>query len=385
MKLRTVMLNLICVSILFFTSGCDQNVTANSRTKLLDQITDSEDEICEKMASDVFATLAQKDAVALKGLFSSEVIEGNTDLDDQIDVFLNRFNATYDQIEDIGANGSSGSKSKENGESHTITDTFTFTMKGETYHGSMVISVKGSLDVENADLVIFEIDTPEAYDSAFFQPYIPYFGESGLFYQDSPDLRDGLLMIEDGIYKDLDVDRTLTESQMQEVLNESKSHSNLVEHIGTPDATWEINNYSYYKLTDALYAVCHTKQDVIEFVYITDAESKVKTLWLNEDYVEIWGSYFEKNDIDRTLTQEDFLAFTDQNQSVEAFQDKYGEPSAEKPFYIYYELENGQYLMCHKSETFEEIYLVDDKSILTLLRDYNDENSNIEEKYWEKK
>lgn len=384
----------LCLSIIIIISGCDRvtniieevksetsTTFTNSRTKLLDKITYSEDTLCEEMLNKIFNAIESKDKEKIKDMFL--VDENDKEIDDQIDLFLTHYSGLYDNIYDVGSDSSSSSYDQEKGESHTINDYFTLEIDGEEFYGLMTILSNGGYVIENTKLVVFELATKEAYDSKYYRSHSTQLDESGIFYQNSPELREGLIMVSDRMFKDLNVDRELTKDDILSMVSTNSGYDEFTKEIGPPDAMWENFDYYYFELITGLYAVIHINKDIIEYIYIANEDDKIETLWINENYIEVWGDYFEYLYVDRQLTAEQFLEYADENQNIKDLYEEFGPPSAEESFYMYYELDDGKFLMCHTSGILKEVYLVDTKNIIELLRDYDKDSSNIDEEYWE--
>lgn len=384
-KLITSMLVYLMVILLAGCNGVDVDFNdiktkgsefiTNSRTEILSEITYSEDALCEEFIAEIFSAIDNSDREVIKSLFSSEVIKNNLDIDNQIEFFFESYNGPYDTIDDVGADSSSASYGREGEESHIINDFFVININGNTYHGLMTLSTIGGSSREDASLLVFELATAEAYESEYYCGHYQHLGENGIFFQSSPELRDGLVIINGRTFMDLAIDRNLTEDEVYKAVSTSSNYDEFVREIGMPDAIWDPYDYRYYKLDSGLFVALHINpyESLIEYIYIVDEDMKIKTLWIHEDFVEISGDYFEYTYVDRALTSDEFLENTDHRQSVNNLEYEFGVPSAKEAFHVYYELEDGRYMMCKVQGTdIRVIYLVDNKSTIELLRNYKE-------------
>lgn len=374
---------LLAFSILFTLTGC-------SRVALLNCIDRRDTMVFRELMDKVFKAFDAEDKEGLKNLFSVNVRNNNSDLDDQIGSFFEVYNGPT-EIEEIKYS-TSGSERVRYGKRRTeLHNSFDIKINADEicYYISVEFVSRDDFDPDNEGIQTLNIATQEAHDSKYFVYYYSFEhcggDEPGLYYQDSTEMRDDIRWIEGRPWRYTEHDRKLTADDLTSIVETDDDYNHLVSVLGEPNCSWETYAYYYYELENDLFAVCKVEDinqtirprvdgrvarpDVIVAVYIADEEENLETVWMADDIVQVCRSYYSYRAYDRDLSEEDFEAFILRSNKLSQLIDEIGPPNIDdEPWNCLYEIEDGRYVNCKFSgDDIKRISVVDSEHRLYVI------------------
>ncbi|MBQ2988343.1 MAG: DUF5104 domain-containing protein [Clostridia bacterium] len=206
----------------------------------------SEEKIYQEKIEAFFSALENEDSDALKSLFSKTVIEGDTDLDKQIEKLL----AIYPNAKtDVKFDGILGGD-YENQDGHfksSAYTTFPVVCEGKYYWVYFKIIYEDDVSKENIGVHSVFFYTADEYCAFWNNEKYP--DDTGLLVFSDLKLEKEVRPIERWPYEFTPVERKIRVSDVEEFLKTSKSVTKLRETFGLPNAKGALGTY-YYEITE---------------------------------------------------------------------------------------------------------------------------------------
>jgi len=360
---------------------------SNFRTRLLDSITDRDDNAFRDMIHMAFEAIDEKDKEELTNLFSVNIINDNLELGSQIEAFFEVYNGPM-EIEEIRYS-TSGEEYVEHGKRRTeLYNSYGIIIiaGGIRYHIRMSMYSRDDFDKKNEGIHWLDISTEDAYNSQYFVPFTKWNSEPGFYYQDSIEKRNDIMWIEGQPWRYTPYDRTLTSDDLLAVVEKNDDFQNFVTIIGEPNCSWTIYEYYYYELKNGLFAVVKIDQDLrpkdyssngktvkrnlykpnaIVAIYIADEKSNLETIWMADDIVMVLGRYHYYVPTERNLSEDFFRSFASKSSRFKQLTNEIGMPDIDGTGRCYYELSDNRFIECvYSGDTIERFSVVNSKARL---------------------
>jgi len=367
----------------------------NFRTRLLDSITSRDENAFKEMIHLVFEAIDENDKEGLKNLFAVNVINDNTNLDNQIETFFEVYHGPM-EIEEIKYSAS-GSEYVEYGKRRTeLRNSYDIIIVagGVRYHIDMSMYSRDDFDKKNEGIHWLNIATEDAYNSKYFVYLGEQNSEPDFYYQDSTEKRDDIMWIEGRSWGYTPYDRTLTANDLRAVVEKNDNFQKFTAIIGEPNCSWTVHEHYYYELENGLFAVVKVDHDLrpkdyysngkivklnlyrpnaIAAIYIADEESNLETIWMADDIVKVLGSYHYFSQIERRLSEDIFESFALRSNSFEQLTNEIGLPNIDETWHCYYKLSDNRFVECYYfGDNIERFSIVDSEERLYTIWEKSD-------------
>jgi hypothetical protein len=193
MKKGIIINSFIIVFLLIISFGI---LSGCSRLNMLDFTTSRDDKSFHEMLDKVLAALDSEDKEGLKTLFAISAIEKNPNLNSQIDNFFLEYKgpSSIEHIDLLLRSDELFENGKRRTELANGNETIIIIADGVRYYVSMMMYLKDDFNKDNEGIHTLEYDTEDAYNSQYFAYYNENDDGPGLYYQDSTEKRDDILV-----------------------------------------------------------------------------------------------------------------------------------------------------------------------------------------------
>lgn len=237
-----------------------------------------EEKIFKDAMEDFFDAVEDRDAHKIRSLFSKNVIEKDTDLQEQIEKLLSLYNGgDFEILCDYLLSGDY--YSGEEGFTSWVTTNFPVSCGGERYWLSVALVYEDDIDEDNIGFESIYFFTLDEY-CAYFHSEEEAYDDDGLLVFSERRLENEVRIIECLPYEYKTVDRKLYSENIKTFLNSNKNFDDFVEAFGEPNAKDEITFEHFYELSDSNCEARYLKLGVI------DGRISYASIVGNFDYVE---------------------------------------------------------------------------------------------------
>jgi hypothetical protein len=334
---------------------------------MLDYETSRDDKQYREMVDKVFTALDSKNKEALKGLFASNVIKSNKEIDEQINDLFQFYKGPKESDEDVDLVYSD--EYNDYGVKEIfLGNSFTVTAAGVKYNVCIEMYSRNDNDKGEEGIQVLEFATEEAKNSKYFMWHSKDSGDiPGVYVQTSAEKRSDIMMVDSNLMKYTSIKRTLRAEDFLAFVKKDDNFGRLTDVIGKANGSNTNFGMYYYELGNNQYIVCSVENDKIKYIYTANEDKEIKTLWIADDMMKVQGAYIHYTPIDRKLTEDKFKSFLALSNSFEKLVDEIGQPNGED-YYSYYRISDNRFAVCHcTGDEIQSVYIADAENKLYTL------------------